>query len=88
MNIFSELTAICIGSFIGNSASSYFSSKNKKISNKPFLLRLDLSEPDKDTFYSIAKKFGIIPEDLMKLNNAKDASKLRDGSKIKVPAKE
>ena len=42
----------------------------------------------KDTFYSIAKKFGISPEDLMKLNNAKDASKLRDGSKIKVPAKE
>ncbi len=42
----------------------------------------------KDTFYSIAKKFGISPDDLMKLNNAKDASKLRDGSKIKVPAKE
>ncbi len=42
----------------------------------------------KDTFYSIAKKFGVTPEELMKLNNAKDASKLRDGSKIKVPAKE
>jgi len=63
MNIFSELTAICIGSFIGNSASCYFSNKSKKISNKPFLLRLDLSEPDKDTFYSIqdaVKKHSLI----------------------------
>jgi len=53
MNIFSELTAICIGSFIGNSTSGYFSNKNKKSFNKPFQLRLDLTDCDKDIFYAI-----------------------------------
>jgi hypothetical protein len=52
MNIFNELTAICIGSFIGNKASEFISTK-KKPSKKAFELRIDLTEPDKDTFYSI-----------------------------------
>ncbi len=51
------------GSFIGNYASSLFSKKKSFIEKKPFLLRLDLSEPDKDTFYSIqdaVKKHSLI----------------------------
>lgn len=40
-----------------------FSKKKSFIEKKPFLLRLDLSEPDKDTFYSIqdaVKKHSLI----------------------------
>ena len=51
------------GSFIGNYGSVLLSKKKSFIEKNPFLLRLDLSEPDKDTFYSIqdaVKKHSLI----------------------------
>jgi len=63
MNTFFNITGIIAGSFIGNYASTLFSIKKDLINKKPFLLRLDLSEPDKETLYAIedaVKKYSLI----------------------------
>lgn len=41
----------------------------------------------KETLYSISRKHGVNVNDLMKLNNISDPSKLREGVVLKVPAK-
>ena len=41
----------------------------------------------KDTLYSISRKYKVKVDDLMKLNNITDPSKLRDGLKLKIPQK-
>lgn len=40
-----------------------------------------------ETFYSIARKYGVSINDLMKLNGYTKAGSLRDGVKLKIPAK-
>ena len=40
-----------------------------------------------DTVYSIAKKAGVSPEDLMKANKIEDSKKLQIGQTLKMPAK-
>jgi len=42
----------------------------------------------KDTFYSVAKKFKVKVDDVMRLNGMSDPSKLRAGMKLKIPAKD
>lgn len=41
-----------------------------------------------DTPYSIAKQFGVSPQELMDFNNIYDPTKLRIGQKLKIPAPE
>ena len=41
----------------------------------------------KDTLYSIARKYGVKIEALMKANNIKDPTMLRDGTKLIIPSK-
>jgi len=40
----------------------------------------------KETFYSIARRYGVSVDQLMKVNGIKNASALRDGTKLKIPA--
>ena len=40
----------------------------------------------KDTFYSVARKYKIKVDDLMRLNGVSDPSKLHEGVKLKIPA--
>jgi len=63
MNIFFYFAEIVTRSFIGNYRSSFISKKKIPINKKSFLLRLDLSEPDKETLYAIedaVKKHSLI----------------------------
>ena len=40
-----------------------------------------------DTLYRISAKFGVSVQSLMKANNVKDPAKIRDGTKLVIPAK-
>jgi len=40
----------------------------------------------KETFYSIARRYGVNVNELMKVNGIKNPSALRDGTKLKIPA--
>jgi hypothetical protein len=68
MNIFFDFAGMIAGSFIGNYGSTLFYKKKNLINENPFQLRLDLSEPDKNTFYSIqdaVKKHSLIEINLV-----------------------
>jgi hypothetical protein len=53
MNLYSDFAVMALGSFIGNYVSNLFYKNKGKVTLKAFQLRLDLSEPDKNTYYSI-----------------------------------
>jgi LysM repeat protein len=41
-----------------------------------------------ETPYAIARKYGVTPDQLMRFNGIKDASKLKIGAVLKVPPKQ